>query len=340
MSMINLSSVARVAAGALALVAIAASTIATTSSPAAAAGEVIKYDRQSWSYAGFPLIGRGGYYNNNQLQRGFLVYKEVCSSCHGMKHIAFRNLVQPGGPEFPEAGVKSLAATYKIVDGPNDQGKMFKRAGLLSDRFPSPFSNEQEARSANNGALPPDLSIITKARGIDVERPFYMMPFAVLRDVFSGYQEAGSDYVYALLNGYIDAPLYKQEGTKMVALPPLKKGERKPAGALECASITKGEGGKADQCNAMQPGMNYNTHFAGHQIGMGAPLSDGQVTYTDGTAPTLANYSKDVVAFLAWSSDPNLESRKKAGVIAIAYLLLTALLMYFAKKRVWSRIGH
>lgn len=335
--MINFSSVTRIAVGALAFAAAAASTV---SSPAAAAGDVIKYDRQSWSYAGFPLIGRGGYYDNNQLQRGFLVYKEVCSSCHGMKQIAFRNLAQSGGPEFPEAGVRSLAASYQIVDGPNDQGKMFKRPGLLSDRVPSPFSNEQEARSANNGALPPDLSIITKARGIEVERPFYMVPLAVLRDVLGGYQEAGSDYVYALLNGYVDAPLYKLDGGKLVALPPLKKGERKPAGALECASVSKGEAGKPDQCNAMQDGMNYNTHFAGHQIGMAAPLSDGQVKYTDGTAPTLVNYSKDVTAFLAWSSDPNLESRKKSGVIAIAYLLLTALLMYFAKKRVWSRIDH
>jgi ubiquinol-cytochrome c reductase cytochrome c1 subunit len=338
--MINFSSAARRAAGALVLAAAATSALTARPSPAVAAGDIIKYDRQSWTYAGFPLIGRGGYYDNNQLQRGFLVYKEVCSSCHGMKHIAFRNLAQPGGPEFPEAGVKSLAASYQIVDGPNDQGKMFKRPGLLSDRMPSPFSNEQEARSANNGALPPDLSIITKARGIEVERPFYMMPFAVLRDVFSGYQEAGSDYVYALLNGYVDAPLYKQDGSKLVALPPLKKGERKPQGALECASITKGEAGKPDQCNVMQPGMNYNTHFAGYQIGMSAPLSDGQVKYTDDTPPTLANYAKDVTAFLAWSSDPNLESRKKAGVIAIGYLLLTALLMYFAKKRVWSRIGH
>jgi ubiquinol-cytochrome c reductase cytochrome c1 subunit len=337
--MINFSSVTRIAAGALALVA-AASSMVATSQPAAAAGDVIAYDRQSWSYAGFPLIGRGGYYDNNQLQRGFLVYKEVCASCHGMKHIAFRNLAQPGGPEFPEAGVKSLAASYQIVDGPNDQGKMFKRPGLLSDRVPSPFSNEQEARSANNGALPPDLSLITKARGIEVQRPFYMVPFAVIRDVLGGYQEAGSDYVYALLNGYADAPLYKQEGGKLVALPALKKGERKPAGALECVAVTKGEGGKPDQCNALQPGMNYNTHFAGYQIGMSAPLSDGQVKYTDGTPPTLANYAKDVTAFLAWSSDPNLESRKKAGIIAIGYLLLTALLMYFAKKRVWSRIGH
>lgn len=299
--MITFSSVKRMAAGALALVAIATTgTLTATNSARAAGDEVIKYDRQSWSYAGFPLIGRGGYYDNNQLQRGFLVYKEVCSSCHGVKYLSFRNLAQPGGPEFPDAGVKSLAASYQIVDGPNDQGKMFKRPGLLSDRLPSPFSNEQEARSANNGALPPDLSIITKARGIEVERPFYAVPFSILRDVFSGYQEAGSDYVYALLTGYA----------------------KEPAGFK------------------LQPGMNYNSHFSGHQIGMANPLTDGLVKYSDNTPATVANYAKDVTAFLAWSSDPNLESRKKAGIIAIAYLLLTSLLLYFAKKRLWSRIGH
>jgi ubiquinol-cytochrome c reductase cytochrome c1 subunit len=305
-----------------------------------AAGDAIKYDRQSWTFAGFPLIGKGGYYDNNQLQRGFLVYKEVCSSCHGMKRISFRNLSQPGGPEFPEEGVKGLAATYQIVDGPNDQGKMFKRPGRLSDAFPSPFSNEQEARSANNGAYPPDFSVLAKARGIEVDRPFYAVPFAVVRDVLGAYQEAGPDYIYALLNGYADVPLYKTEGNKLVQLPALKKGEKKPAGAKECVSVTPGENGKPDTCNALQDGMNYNTHFSGFQIGMAAPLSDGQVKYTDGTPATLAQHAKDVSAFMAWAADPNLESRKRTGVLAIAYLLLTSLLLYFAKKRVWSKIPH
>jgi cytochrome c1 len=322
-------------------IASAAAVLAVASTVALAAGPSgITYERQSWTYAGFPLVSKGGFYDNNQLQRGFLIYKEVCSSCHGLKRIAFRNLMQPGGPEFPEAGVRSLAASYQIVDGPNDQGKMFKRPGRLSDYFPSPFINEQEARSANNGAYPPDLSIITKARGVHEERPFYLFPFAAVRDILRGYQEGGSDYVYALLTGYADAPLYKNEGGKLVALPPLKQGERRPQGALECVSIEAGVGGKPDKCNALQPGMNYNTHFAGFQIGMVAPLSDGQVTYKDGTPTTVAQYAKDITAFLAWSADPNLESRKKAGVLAIAYLLLTTLLLYLAKKRLWSRIPH
>jgi ubiquinol-cytochrome c reductase cytochrome c1 subunit len=327
-------SVKGLAAGALALVAAAGSA-------QAAGGDAIKYERQSWSFAGFPLVGRGGYFDNNQLQRGFLVYKEVCASCHAMSRISFRNLSEKGGPEFPEEGVKSLAASYQVVDGPNDAGKMFKRPARASDRIPGPFSNEQEARSANNGALPPDFSILAKARGIDEDRPFFMVPFGMARDILGGYQEAGPDYIYNLLMGYVDAPLYAKDASgRLTPVPPLKKGEKKAAGVLECASVEKGTAGKPDVCNALQDGMNYNSHFAGHQIAMASPLSDGLVKYTDGTAPTMSNYAKDVTAFMAWAADPKLEERKRMGVIALGYLLLTSLLLYFAKKRVWSKIPH
>ena len=188
-------SVKGLAAGAFALA-------AASSAVSAAGGDTIQYDRQSWSFAGFPLVGKGGYFDNNQLQRGFLIFKESCSSCHAMSRVSFRNLSERGGPEFPEEGVKSLAATYQVVDGPNDQGKMFKRPGRPSDPIPTPFSNDNEARSANNGALPPDFSVIAKARGIEPEKPFYMVPWHILKDVAIGYQEAGPDYIYALLMGY------------------------------------------------------------------------------------------------------------------------------------------
>jgi ubiquinol-cytochrome c reductase cytochrome c1 subunit len=274
----------------------------------AAGGGGPEYDRQAWSFAGFPLIGKGGYFDNNQLQRGFLVYKEVCSSCHGMKLVPFRALSEKGGPEFPEEGVKSLAATYKVVDGPNDQGKMFKRPGLLSDIIPGPFSNDQEARSANNGALPPDFSVLAKARGIDVERPFYMVPIAMVRDIFTGYQEAGPDYIYAVLTGYGNVPA----------------GFKNPDGT----AFKVGEG------------MNFNSHFPGYQIGMANPLADGQVKYTDGTPTTVANYARDVTAFMAWAADPKLEERKRLGILAVGYLLITAVLLGLAKKRVWANVPH
>jgi ubiquinol-cytochrome c reductase cytochrome c1 subunit len=291
-----------------------------------------EYVRQPWTFAGFR-----GYYDNAQLQRGFQVYREVCSSCHGLKRIAFRNLAETGGPQFPDDQMRSVAAAYQIVDGPNDSGKMYKRPGRPSDAFPSPFTNEQEARSANNGAYPPDLSIIAKARGIDVERPFYKVPLAIATDVAKGYQEAGADYIYALLTGYKDAARYTR--TAQGKLQPLPAGTRRAPGMETCVAVEPVDG-KPDVCSKLQDGMNYNTHFPGYQIGMAQPLQDGQVTYSDGATGTIDQYARDVTAFLSWASDPHLESRKRIGMLAMFYLLITTVLLYFGKKRMWSKIPH
>jgi ubiquinol-cytochrome c reductase cytochrome c1 subunit len=252
---------------------------------------------QRWSFSGVR-----GQFDRAQLQRGFQVYKEVCSTCHGVRQLSFRNLSEKGGPEFPEDGVKGLAATYKINDVPNDQGKVLKRAARPSDRIPSPFDNEQQARSANNGALPPDLSLMARARGIEVEKPFYMVPWHMLKDVFlsGGYQEAGADYTYALMTGY----------------------------------------GKAPADMKMSEGMNYNTVFPGYQIAMPSPLTDGIVKYSDGTPAKIENYSRDVTAFLAWAADPKLEERKRMGLMVMLYLLITSLLLYLAKRYVWADVPH
>ena len=131
---------------------------------------------QSW-----PSDGVFGKFDRQQLQRGYQVYKEVCSVCHGMHLVAFRNLSQPGGPEFSEAQVKALSATFKFPST-DDKGEPNERTGTPADHFPSPFPNEKAARAANNNALPPDLSVITKAR------------------------HGGADYVYSLITGYTDAP--------------------------------------------------------------------------------------------------------------------------------------
>ena len=109
--------------------------------------------RQEWSFHG-PF----GRFDQAQLQRGFQVYHEVCSNCHSLELVAFRNLADPGGPGFSEAQVKALAATYKIKDGPNDAGEMFERPGRPSDYFPWNFANEQAAKAAL-GAVPPDMSL-------------------------------------------------------------------------------------------------------------------------------------------------------------------------------------
>ena len=132
--------------------------------------------KQVWTWDG-PF----GHFDRQQLQRGYLVYKEVCAACHSMSLVSFRNLSQPGGPEFTEAQMKAIAAGVQIK-ALDDKGEEIQRAGTPADRFPSPFPNELAARAANNNAYPPDLSVITKAR------------------------HGGADYIVALLTGYSDPP--------------------------------------------------------------------------------------------------------------------------------------
>jgi cytochrome c1 len=256
----------------------------------------VEIPRQKWSFSGF--VGK---YDQAQLQRGFKVYTEICARCHGVKRLAFRNLVQKGGPEFPEAAVKSLAADkYKVDAEPDDSGKIKPRPAILSDHLPSPYRNEKEARASQaGGALPPDLSLITRARGTESHAPFYMMPLVMLRDIFGGYQEGGADYVFSFLTGFKDAP-------------PKDFKEKIPAG------------------------MNYNEVFPGHLTSMPNPFTGADTKFDDGTPPTPENYARDVTAFLAWVANPELEERKRLGILVIGYLLITSLLLYFAKKRIWS----
>ncbi len=151
--------------------------------------------QQSWSFSG-PF----GKFDTGQLQRGYQVYRQVCSNCHSMQDVAFRNLAQPGGPEFSDSQVKALAATFKVIDGVDDSGNPAERAGRPSDYFPSPFPNEAAARAANGGALPPDMSVLAKARSFEQGGLWFLL------QPFTQYQEEGVDYINALLNGYADAP--------------------------------------------------------------------------------------------------------------------------------------
>ena len=153
--------------------------------------------RQKWSFSG-PF----GMYDRAQLQRGLKVYREVCQACHGMTYVAFRTLAEPGGPGFSAAQATAVAREYKIKDGPNDQGEMFERDGRPADRFPSPYANEAQARLVNNGTVPPDLSVMAKAR--TYERGFPWFVFDALP--FLAYQEQGVDYLVALLRGYENPP--------------------------------------------------------------------------------------------------------------------------------------
>ena len=150
-----------------------------------------------WSFSG-PL----GHWDQGQLQRGLKVYTEVCAACHGLKLVSYRNLADLG---YTDAQIKNYASQFEVTDGPNDDGEMFERPAKAMDRFVSPFPNDKAAAASNNGALPPDLSLMAKARA--PERGFPTFIF----DIFTMYAENGPDYIYSLLTGYQDAP----EGTEV-----------------------------------------------------------------------------------------------------------------------------
>ena len=133
--------------------------------------------KQDWSFKSFY-----GKFDRASLQRGYQVYTEVCASCHSMKYLSYRNLAEEGGPEFSEEEAKNIASQFEVIDGPNSDGEMFTRAAKLSDKFVKPYSNDQEAKNANGGAYPPDMSVLVKAR------------------------KGGPDYIYSVLLGYEDPP--------------------------------------------------------------------------------------------------------------------------------------
>ncbi len=147
--------------------------------------------RVKWSFSG-PF----GKYDRAQLQRGLKVYREVCAVCHGLKYVAFRNLADLG---YSEGQIKAIASEYKIQDGPNDQGDMFEREGRPADHFPTPWPNENAARARYNG-VPPDMSVLAKARGYERGFPWFIF------DMFTQFQEHGVDYIHALMTGYKEKP--------------------------------------------------------------------------------------------------------------------------------------
>lgn len=229
---------------------------------------------QSWSFNGF-----FGSFDQAQLKRGYQVYKDVCSGCHSMNLMYYRDLQDIG---FSEDEVKAFAAEVQVQDGPDDAGEMFERPGKPSDPFKAPFANEQAARASNNGALPVDLSLIAKSRA---------------GAGFLGYD--GADYIHSLMTGYEETP---------------------PAGVT------------------LPEGMYYNHAFKGHQIAMPPPLSDGAVTYADGTEATLDQEAKDIAVFMTWTAEGNLEERHRTGIKAILFLTIFTLLAYATKRRVWADV--
>ncbi len=273
----------------LAAILLAVALAALANHAATAQEEAETPPRLTWSFAG-PF----GKYDEAQLQRGFKVYRDVCSLCHSLKLLAFRNLADPGGPGFTVAQAKTIAATWErpVQDGPNDQGEMFERPPTLADHFPPPFANPQAARAVY-GQAPPDLSVMAKARTYERGFPWFLL------DLVTQYQEEGPEYIAALLKGYEKTP------------PP---GKTVPKGTF------------------------YNRYFPGNAIKMQAPLSDGRVTYDDGSPATVEQYSKDVAAFLMWAAEPQLDARKRIGFQVMIFLIVLTGLMYFTKKRIWHAV--
>lgn len=227
----------------------------------------------------FSFNGALGKFDERQLQRGLQVYKEVCAACHSLRLVSFRDLEALG---YSEGQVKTIAKGFQVADINPETGEPATRDGRPADRFPLVYANDVAARAANNNAVPPDLSLMAKAR------------------------HDGSNYIYSLLTGYKD---------------------QQPAELLK------------EFPDAKTPkGLHYNPYFATLNLAMAPPLKDGQVTYLDGTAPTLDNYAKDVSAFLTWTAEPKMQTRKSWGLGTIAFLLIFCFLAYGAKKQIWRNV--
>jgi ubiquinol-cytochrome c reductase cytochrome c1 subunit len=246
------------------LIIAAAVVFAGLQAGAAQAAEGNALPARDWSFSGI-----FGHYDRGAMRRGFQVYREVCSGCHSLKMIAFRNLEALG---YGEDEIKAIAAEYTVVDGPDDEGEMFERPGLPPDRIPSPFANAKAAAAANNGAAPPDLSLMTKAR------------------------DGGADYVHALLTGYTDPP----DGIELLDV------------------------------------QSYNLYFPGNVTAMAPPLSEDAVEYDDGTAATVEQMATDIVTFLTWAAEPEMEERKRMGIKVILFLLVFTAVLYAVKRKVWA----
>jgi ubiquinol-cytochrome c reductase cytochrome c1 subunit len=261
--------------------------------------------------AEFHQDGIFGTFDRGQLQRGFQVYKEVCAACHGLRLVAYRNLEDLG---FSETEIKAIAKGYDVATI-DDAGEPITRKGLPSDRFGSPYANPEAARAAN-GAVPPDLSLITKARH---EGPAYLV------SLLTGYTAPPKTY-----KDYVEVG-FDADG-KMVV-----DAKGKPAGASD-KRIKETKKSLMDVPYVLPPNGHYNPYFPATSLAMPAPLSDGQVTYSDGTKASVDQMARDVATFLSWSAEPKLEARKKAGTGVLAFLALLIIFSFISYKRIWANV--
>jgi ubiquinol-cytochrome c reductase cytochrome c1 subunit len=250
-----------------------------------------------WSFDN-PVFGK---FDQEQLQRGYKVYHDVCSTCHSMNLMTFGDMAAKGAPFYDEKypnpndnpKVKALAAEFKVADIDQDTGDATTRPATTADHFKAPFANKYAAQAANGGALPPDMSLLAKAR------------------------EGGPAYIYSLVTSYPDAP------PAGLAVPPGKY--YNPIMPGDLGSSWKGDPNKVPK---------------GGLISMPPPLRDNAVTYDDGVPATKDQEAKDVAAFLAWAAEPHADQRRQTGFAVVIYLLIFAGLLYASYKRIWRNIAH
>ena len=279
-----------------------AAGLAMASTGALRASEVPEMlpDRQSWSFAGM-----FGTYDQAQLQRGFKIYQQVCSNCHSLSMVAFRNLADKGGPSFSPEQVKALAATYKVKDM-NDVGEVAERNGRPSDYFPWSYANPAAA-AATLGVAPPDMTLLAKARSYERGFPNFLLDMLP----FTAYQEKGPDYIYSLL----------------------VKGYTAPPKGFEVA--------EGSYYNAIYPGHNIHMANPLNLLFDEATDKPGDAAfYEDGTPFTRQQAGRDIAAFLMWTAEPKLEERKKTGLRVMIFLAVFASLLFFVKRKVWAGIAH
>jgi ubiquinol-cytochrome c reductase cytochrome c1 subunit len=255
--------------------------------------ETVHIERQPWSFAG--IFGK---YDEHQLQRGFQVFREVCAGCHEARLLSFRNLSEPGGPSFSEEQVKALAAEYEVNDPEAEGGK---RQGLSSDRWPGTGQSPADLKGAF-GIVPPDLSVMAKARAIASPFPQWVFNY------FTTYSEGGPDYIYALMTGYEDPP---PEGAEI------------PEGKFYNHVFPGHAIGMPPQ---LADGSVTYTNEDGSEV---AP-----------EMLTQSQYAHDVSAFLMWMAEPHLNDQKAAGFRVLTFLILFAVLMWFVKQRLWRNVEH
>ena len=218
----------------------------------------------------FSFDGIFGVIDKASARRGLQIYNEICSGCHSLEHVSYRNLIDIG---FSKEQVKTFASQFEVMAEPDSEGEINMRPAIPSDRFINPYQNVNQAKAMNNGVIPPDLSLIIKARA------------------------GGASYFYSLLKGYEDAP--------------------------EGEELSNGY---------------YNVAYPGYIIAMPQPLYGEDVEYMDGTKATMEQEIIDLVSFLTWTGQPELNERKSMGFRVFLFLVFMTSILFLSYRKIWKKI--